>query len=104
MNDGTQYYEFEMNDEWKMNNEFLNECMNEWEILWNSWTEFDPQDFIIMSNYPHANINISACEYAQIISTSNKQKTCNACTYPNIIESGGETNKNAVKSAEWEIQ
>ena len=40
-----------MNDEWTMNeywmnNEFANECMNECAILWNSWTEFDSQDFM----------------------------------------------------------
>ncbi len=40
------------------------------------------------------------CEYEQIISTSNKQKTWNALTYLCIIESGDETTENAVKSAE----
>ena len=43
------------------------------------------------------------CEYERIISTSDKQKTRNAWTYLYIIESGGETNKNVVKSAEWEM-
>ena len=51
MNEQWMNVEWTMNECW-MNNEFANECMNEWVILWNSWTELDSQDFMrIWVNY-----------------------------------------------------
>ena len=74
-----------MNVEWIMNSQ-MNAWMNEW----------------FYGIHEQNLIRKILCEYEQIISTSNKQKTWNAWTYLYIIESGGETNKNVVKSAEWE--